>query len=168
MFRAFHRRCSPERVNFWNSRVHMSIELLERPVWNEEVVSKFAFYGLYGFNSVPKYYSGYNKIYAFLLRFTYLCIHNYFFIFSVPVDHTFFLANFCTVSLASSSLVGVLPKQHPAGGAPTGSSSGSGITGNTLSDQCNILIINPKYDNKLWMKFRMWYFKGGFYSEGTD
>ena len=63
-----------------------------------------------------------------------------FFIFSVPVDHTFFLANFCTASLASSSSVGVLPKQHPAGGAPTGSTSG-GITGYHVSN-------TVRYENK--------------------
>ena len=62
------------------------------------------------------------------------------FIFSVPVDHTFFLANFCTASLASSSSVGVLPKQHPSGGAPTGSSSG-GITGYPVSNAV-------RYENK--------------------
>jgi len=60
---------------------------------------------------------------------------------SIPVDHTFFLANFCTASLASSSSVGVLPKQHPAGGAPTGSSSGSGITGYPVSNAV-------RYENK--------------------
>ena len=143
----------------------MSIELLKKQVWNEDVVSlkwrrstsemktyvvsNIAFYGKHGFNlpTYPNIILVY-KIYLFLLSF--LCRYSYwFFIVSVPVDHTFFLANFCTASLASSSSVGVLPKQHPAGGAPTGSSSGSGITGNTLSDQCNILIINPKYYNKL-------------------
>ena len=51
--------------------------------------------------------------------------------FSVPVDHTFFLANFCTASLASSSSVGVLPKQHPAGGAPVAAGNSSNNTGST-------------------------------------
>ena len=31
----------------------MSIELLKKQVWNEDVVSKIAFYGKYGFNSLP-------------------------------------------------------------------------------------------------------------------
>ena len=36
---------------------------------------------------------------------------------SVPIDHTFFLANFCTASLASSSMASFLPRQPSGGGA---------------------------------------------------
>ena len=60
-------------------------------------------------------------------------------IFSVPVDHTFFLANFCTASLASSSSVGVLPKQHPAGAG----------TGNSTNVTAGYPVSNVRqYDNK--------------------
>ena len=38
-------------------------------------------------------------------------------LFSVPIDHTFFLANFCTASLASSSMASFLPRQPSGGGA---------------------------------------------------
>ncbi len=44
--------------------------------------------------------------------------------FTVPVDHTFFLANFCTASLASSTMTSFLPKQ-------TYVSSGSANTSGT-------------------------------------
>ena len=57
---------------------------------------------------------------------------------SVPVDHTFFLANFCTASLASSSSVGVLPKQHPAGAG----------TGNSTNVTAGYPVSNVRYETK--------------------
>jgi len=56
---------------------------------------------------------------------------------SIPIDHTFFLGNFCTASLASSSMASILPggPRQPSGG----SGSGGGSTYPTN---------NARYENK--------------------